>query len=89
MVTRLYTEDYFLKQMPGEGIPEMQRSNLVSTVIQVQNLFSSCHLAFPKNSQFGMRYTKPQISFPISKSPDERKIVLLECRSSVDFFFFS
>ncbi|CAA7042741.1 unnamed protein product [Microthlaspi erraticum] len=31
---RLYTEDYFLNQMPGEGIPEMQRSNLVSTVIQ-------------------------------------------------------
>ncbi|KFK28520.1 hypothetical protein AALP_AA7G007300 [Arabis alpina] len=35
---RLYTEDYFLKQMPGEGIPEMQRSNLVSTVIQLKAL---------------------------------------------------
>ncbi|KAJ0236861.1 pre-mRNA-splicing factor ATP-dependent RNA helicase DEAH9 [Hirschfeldia incana] len=35
---RLYTEDYFLKEMPGEGIPEMQRSNLVSTVIQLKAL---------------------------------------------------
>ncbi|KAL1224805.1 putative pre-mRNA-splicing factor ATP-dependent RNA helicase DEAH9 [Cardamine amara subsp. amara] len=35
---RLYIEDYFLKQMPGEGIPEMQRSNLVSTVIQLKAL---------------------------------------------------
>jgi ATP-dependent RNA helicase DDX35 len=35
---RLYTEDYFLNQMPGEGIPEMQRSNLVSTVIQLKAL---------------------------------------------------
>lgn len=32
---RLYTEEYFLKEMPTEGIPEMQRSNLVSCVIQV------------------------------------------------------
>nr|XP_018676249.1 PREDICTED: probable pre-mRNA-splicing factor ATP-dependent RNA helicase DEAH9 isoform X3 [Musa acuminata subsp. malaccensis] len=31
---RLYTEEYFLKEMPTEGIPEMQRSNLVSCVIQ-------------------------------------------------------
>ncbi|KAG7547030.1 Helicase C-terminal [Arabidopsis suecica] len=35
---RLYTEEYFLNQMPGEGIPEMQRSNLVSTVIQLKAL---------------------------------------------------
>ncbi|XP_010529181.1 PREDICTED: probable pre-mRNA-splicing factor ATP-dependent RNA helicase DEAH9 [Tarenaya hassleriana] len=35
---RLYTEDYFVTQMPGEGIPEMQRSNLVSTVIQLKAL---------------------------------------------------
>ncbi|EOA17808.1 hypothetical protein CARUB_v10006206mg [Capsella rubella] len=35
---RLYTEDYFLNQMPGDGIPEMQRSNLVSTVIQLKAL---------------------------------------------------
>lgn len=32
---RLYTEDYFVKEMPAEGIPEIQRSNLVSCVIQV------------------------------------------------------
>ncbi|CAN8274636.1 unnamed protein product [Cochlearia groenlandica] len=35
---RLYTEEYFLNQMPGDGIPEMQRSNLVSTVIQLKAL---------------------------------------------------
>lgn len=37
---RLYTEDYFLKEMAVDGIPEMQRSNLVSCVIQVFKLFS-------------------------------------------------
>ncbi|XP_071930553.1 probable pre-mRNA-splicing factor ATP-dependent RNA helicase DEAH9 isoform X4 [Coffea arabica] len=31
---RLYTEEYFLKEMSAEGIPEIQRSNLVSSVIQ-------------------------------------------------------
>ncbi|XP_027158941.1 probable pre-mRNA-splicing factor ATP-dependent RNA helicase DEAH9 isoform X3 [Coffea eugenioides] len=31
---RLYTEQYFLKEMSAEGIPEIQRSNLVSSVIQ-------------------------------------------------------
>ncbi|WOL00761.1 putative pre-mRNA-splicing factor ATP-dependent RNA helicase DEAH9 [Canna indica] len=35
---RLYTEEYFLKEMPAEGIPEMQRSNLVSCVIQLKAL---------------------------------------------------
>ncbi|XP_009383476.2 probable pre-mRNA-splicing factor ATP-dependent RNA helicase DEAH9 isoform X1 [Musa acuminata AAA Group] len=35
---RLYTEEYFLKEMPTEGIPEMQRSNLVSCVIQLKAL---------------------------------------------------
>ncbi|XP_020595878.1 probable pre-mRNA-splicing factor ATP-dependent RNA helicase DEAH9 isoform X2 [Phalaenopsis equestris] len=35
---RLYTEDYFVKEMPAEGIPEMQRSNLVSSVIQLKAL---------------------------------------------------
>ncbi|KAJ4981825.1 hypothetical protein NE237_032662 [Protea cynaroides] len=35
---RLYTEEYFLKEMPAEGIPEMQRSNLVSCVIQLKSL---------------------------------------------------
>ncbi|KAI4312228.1 hypothetical protein MLD38_037064 [Melastoma candidum] len=32
---RLYTEEYFLKEMPAQGIPEIQRSNLVSCIIQV------------------------------------------------------
>ena len=64
MVTRLYTEDYFLNQMPGEGIPEMQRSNLVSTVIQVLDLLNSCHLVFfYKNSKVGRRYAKPHKFF--------------------------
>ncbi|XP_050936537.1 probable pre-mRNA-splicing factor ATP-dependent RNA helicase DEAH9 isoform X2 [Cucumis melo] len=31
---RLYTEEYFINEMPAEGIPEMQRSNLVTCVIQ-------------------------------------------------------
>ncbi|XAR59210.1 RNA helicase [Bertholletia excelsa] len=35
---RLYTEEYFVKEMSAEGIPEMQRSNLVSTVIQLKAL---------------------------------------------------
>ncbi|KAK1320061.1 putative pre-mRNA-splicing factor ATP-dependent RNA helicase [Acorus calamus] len=37
---RLYTEEYFVKEMPAEGIPEMQRSNLVSSVIQSSFLVS-------------------------------------------------
>lgn len=32
---RLYTEEYYLNEMQSEGIPEMQRSNLVSCIIQV------------------------------------------------------
>lgn len=35
---RLYTEDYFVKEMPAEGVPEMQRSNLVSCVVQLKAL---------------------------------------------------
>lgn len=35
-LNRLYTEEYFVKEMADEGIPEMQRSNLVSCVIQVR-----------------------------------------------------
>ncbi|XP_042502453.1 probable pre-mRNA-splicing factor ATP-dependent RNA helicase DEAH9 isoform X3 [Macadamia integrifolia] len=35
---RLYTEEYFVKEMPAEGIPEMQRSNLVPCVIQLKAL---------------------------------------------------
>ncbi|XP_047332308.1 probable pre-mRNA-splicing factor ATP-dependent RNA helicase DEAH9 [Impatiens glandulifera] len=35
---RLYTEEYFLNEMSNEGIPEMQRANLVSTVIQLKAL---------------------------------------------------
>lgn len=34
-VSRLYTEGYFINEMSPDGIPEMQRSNLVSCVIQV------------------------------------------------------
>uniref|UniRef100_A0A5B7BFG4 RNA helicase n=1 Tax=Davidia involucrata TaxID=16924 RepID=A0A5B7BFG4_DAVIN len=35
---RLYTEEYFVNEMCAEGIPEMQRSNLVSCVIQLKAL---------------------------------------------------
>ncbi|XP_057947960.1 probable pre-mRNA-splicing factor ATP-dependent RNA helicase DEAH9 isoform X1 [Malania oleifera] len=35
---RLYTEEYFENEMPSQGIPEMQRSNLVSCVIQLKAL---------------------------------------------------
>ncbi|PHT34994.1 putative ATP-dependent RNA helicase DHX35 [Capsicum baccatum] len=35
---RLYTEDYFSKEMSVVGIPEIQRSNLVSCVIQLKAL---------------------------------------------------
>ncbi|KAI3456192.1 hypothetical protein Pfo_012855 [Paulownia fortunei] len=35
---RLYTEEYFINEMSADGIPEMQRSNLVSCVIQLKAL---------------------------------------------------
>ncbi|CAN6482719.1 unnamed protein product [Victoria cruziana] len=35
---RLYTEEYFNKEMAPQGIPEMQRSNLVSCVMQLKAL---------------------------------------------------
>ncbi|XP_054802577.1 probable pre-mRNA-splicing factor ATP-dependent RNA helicase DEAH9 [Prosopis cineraria] len=35
---RLYTEEYYINDMPDEGIPEIQRSNLVSCVIQLKAL---------------------------------------------------
>ncbi|KAF5944491.1 hypothetical protein HYC85_018568 [Camellia sinensis] len=35
---KLYTEEHFVKEMSAEGIPEMQRSNLVSCVIQLKAL---------------------------------------------------
>ncbi|XP_002522527.2 probable pre-mRNA-splicing factor ATP-dependent RNA helicase DEAH9 [Ricinus communis] len=35
---RLYTEEDFINEMPTQGIPEMQRSNLVSSVIQLKAL---------------------------------------------------
>lgn len=35
---RLYTEEYFVNEMAAEGIPEIQRSNLVSCVIQLKAL---------------------------------------------------
>ncbi|GMY37606.1 probable pre-mRNA-splicing factor ATP-dependent RNA helicase DEAH9, partial [Fagus crenata] len=35
---RLYTEEYFVNEMSAEGVPEMQRSNLVSCVIQLKAL---------------------------------------------------
>ncbi|KAI4312245.1 hypothetical protein MLD38_037079 [Melastoma candidum] len=35
---RLYIEEYFLKEMAAHGIPDIQRSNLVSCVIQLKAL---------------------------------------------------
>ncbi|KAL4292087.1 hypothetical protein GQ457_14G009490 [Hibiscus cannabinus] len=35
---RLYTEEYYLNEMSVQGIPEIQRSNLVSCVIQLKAL---------------------------------------------------
>ncbi|XP_019175861.1 PREDICTED: probable pre-mRNA-splicing factor ATP-dependent RNA helicase DEAH9 [Ipomoea nil] len=35
---RLYTEEYFLNEMSTQGIPEIQRSSLVSCVIQLKAL---------------------------------------------------
>ncbi|RVW79134.1 putative pre-mRNA-splicing factor ATP-dependent RNA helicase DEAH9 [Vitis vinifera] len=35
---RLYTEEYFVNEMSAHAIPEMQRSNLVSCVIQLKAL---------------------------------------------------
>ncbi|WCJ27142.1 RNA helicase family protein [Euphorbia peplus] len=35
---RLYTEEYFVKEMSSQGIPEIQRSNLISSVIQLKAL---------------------------------------------------
>ncbi|XP_057538264.1 probable pre-mRNA-splicing factor ATP-dependent RNA helicase DEAH9 isoform X2 [Amaranthus tricolor] len=35
---RLYTEEYYVNKMSAEGIPEMQRSTLVSCVIQLKAL---------------------------------------------------
>ncbi|XP_021907627.1 probable pre-mRNA-splicing factor ATP-dependent RNA helicase DEAH9 isoform X2 [Carica papaya] len=35
---RLYTEGFFVNEMSAEGIPEMQRSNLASSVIQLKAL---------------------------------------------------
>lgn len=45
--TRLYTEEYFVNEMAAEGIPEIQRSNLVSCVIQVCSFLPwFCHVKF-------------------------------------------
>ncbi|CAH9112200.1 unnamed protein product [Cuscuta europaea] len=35
---RLYTEECFINEMPSQGIPEIQRSNLVSCIIQLKAL---------------------------------------------------
>ncbi|WRX27917.1 Helicase [Theobroma cacao] len=35
---RLYSEEYFVNEMSAQGIPEIQRSNLVSCVIQLKAL---------------------------------------------------
>lgn len=32
---RLYTEDYYVEKMQAESVPEIQRSNMVSTILQV------------------------------------------------------
>ena len=34
-LNRLYTEEYYVNEMSSDGVPEIQRSNLVSCVIQV------------------------------------------------------
>ncbi|XP_047969918.1 probable pre-mRNA-splicing factor ATP-dependent RNA helicase DEAH9 [Salvia hispanica] len=35
---RLYTEEYYVNEMSSDGVPEIQRSNLVSCVIQLKAL---------------------------------------------------
>ena len=35
---RLYTEEAFNNEMRAESVPEIQRSSLTSTILQVQNL---------------------------------------------------
>ncbi|CAM6115361.1 unnamed protein product [Calypogeia fissa] len=35
---RLYTEDYYVEKMQAESLPEMQRSNLVPTILQLKAL---------------------------------------------------
>ncbi|CAH9114224.1 unnamed protein product [Cuscuta epithymum] len=35
---RLYTEECYINEMPSQGIPEIQRSNLVSCIIQLKAL---------------------------------------------------
>ncbi|KAG4948516.1 hypothetical protein JHK82_041697 [Glycine max] len=44
--TRLYTEEYFLNHMSNEGIPEIQRSNMVSCLIQLNALGIDIILGF-------------------------------------------
>ncbi|KAL5157352.1 putative pre-mRNA-splicing factor ATP-dependent RNA helicase DEAH9 [Glycine soja] len=44
--TRLYTEEYFLNHMSNEGIPEIQRSNMVSCLIQLKALGIDIILGF-------------------------------------------
>lgn len=49
---RLYTEEYYVNEMSTEGIPEIQRTSLVSSVIQVctmhckLNLLNLCIMSF-------------------------------------------
>ncbi len=57
---RLYTEEAFLNEMRTEGVPEMQRSNLVSAVLQVlSHNFPLLFLTF--NWPSSSAYTKSQI----------------------------
>jgi len=35
---RLYSKDYFLKEMPPETVPEIRRTSLISTVLNLKRM---------------------------------------------------
>lgn len=37
-VHRLYSREYFQKDMPGETVPEIRRTSLISTVLNLKRL---------------------------------------------------
>ncbi|CAL9238453.1 unnamed protein product [Arabidopsis halleri] len=82
---RLYTEDYLLNQMPEEGIPEMQRSNLVSTLkaLGIDNILVSngLHLRYIKQLSEHLKYF---IHF--RSEHDDAKLTnrIPSCRTSTD-----
>uniref|UniRef100_K7M1E8 RNA helicase n=1 Tax=Glycine max TaxID=3847 RepID=K7M1E8_SOYBN len=57
---RLYTEEYFLNHMSNEGIPEIQRSSMVSCVIQV--LDDDAKLTSPTGFQVAEIPLDPMVS---------------------------